>query len=137
MHNILEQPARARLITADCQELSIPATLRYTAADPLAAHIDFPAAGSLDGEPVTWTFARSLLEEGLGTAAGIGDVHIWRCGPVHTVVELHSQQGAAVIRFETAALHHFLLRSYDVVEPGREDLGPALDRGLTSLLGGV
>ncbi|MGW0825038.1 SsgA family sporulation/cell division regulator [Streptomyces sp. NPDC002845] len=134
MHITLEQPARARLITPEYLELPVPATLRYDSTDPLAMHIDFPADTSADGECVTWTFARALLEEGLSMPAGIGDVHIWPCGPFRTVVEVHSPLGMAMIRFDTAALHRFLRRSYSVVAPGREDLEPALDRGLTSLL---
>lgn len=38
----LEQPVRARLITAEDQELPVPATLRYDSTDPFAVHVDFP-----------------------------------------------------------------------------------------------
>ncbi|EKX69421.1 SsgA family sporulation/cell division regulator [Streptomyces ipomoeae] len=133
----LEQPTRARLVTPDYQEVQIRATLRYTPADPFAVHIDFPASASVDDTHVTWTFARALLEEGLTTPAGIGDVHLWPCGPFHTVVELRSPHGMAMIRFDTPSLRRFLRRSYAVVEPGGENLEPFLDAGLTSLLGGV
>ena len=132
----LEHPVHARLITAD-RELPVPATLRYTSADPLAVHIDFPAHVSLTGEQVTWTFARSLLEEGLVNSAGIGSVHIWPCGPLRTVVELHTAQGVAMVWFEPAVLRRFLRRTYAVVEPAHEDLGTALEEGLASLFGGV
>lgn len=137
MSRSLEQPARARLVNPHCQERPVRVTLRYTSADPYAVHIDFPASASMDDTGVTWTFARALLEEGLTTPAGIGDVHLWPCGPVHTVVELHAPYGMAMIRFDTAVLRRFLCRSHAVVEPGGEDLGSLLDAGLTSLLGGV
>lgn len=133
----LEQPARARLVTPDHQEIPVRTTLRYTLAAPFAVHIDFPATVSLDDATVTWAFARELLEEGLTAPAGIGDVHLWPCGPAHTVVELHSPHGMAMVTFDTAALRRFLCRSHAVVEPGDEDLGPALDDVLASLLGGV
>lgn len=133
----LEQRARARLITPDYEEVQVRATLRYTPADPLAVHIDFPVGASTDDTAVTWTFARTLLAEGLTTPAGIGDVHLWPCGPAHTVVELHSPHGMAMIRFDTPSLRRFLNRSYAVVALGGEDLEPALDDGLASLLGGV
>ncbi|MEU6227191.1 SsgA family sporulation/cell division regulator [Streptomyces sp. NPDC047042] len=133
----LEQSARARLITPGYEELSLVVTLRYEAADPIAVHIDFPVEVSAEGEEVTWTFSRLLLEEGLEHPAGIGEVHLWPCGPVHTVVELHSPYGLAVIRFRTAQLQRFLHRSYGVVAPGMEDLGPEVERGLALLLGGV
>ncbi|WP_155055653.1 SsgA family sporulation/cell division regulator [Streptomyces blattellae] len=132
----LELPVHARLITTG-RELPVPVTLRYTSADPFAVHLDFPDHVSLSGEAVTWTFARSLLEEGLGTAAGIGSVHIWPCGPFRTVVELHALEGVAMVWFDPGVLRRFLLRSYAVVEPAGEDLGTAVDEGIASLLGGV
>ncbi|MGW0843238.1 SsgA family sporulation/cell division regulator [Streptomyces sp. NPDC002787] len=133
----LEQRARARLITPAYEEIPVRTTLRYTPDDPFAVHIDFPAGASADDAHVTWAFARTLLAEGLTTPAGIGDVHLWPCGPAQTVVELRSPQGMAMIRFDTPALRRFLRRSYAVVAPGGEDLEPALDDGLASLLGGV
>ncbi|MDW4911296.1 SsgA family sporulation/cell division regulator [Streptomyces sp. ADMS] len=137
MHRTLEQSARARLITPGYQELPLAVTLRYEASDPLAVHIDFPVDVSVDGETVTWTFSRSLLDEGLEHPAGIGEVHLWPCGPTRTVVELHSPYGLAVVRFRTAQLQRFLHRSYGVVAPGMEDLGPLVESGLAALLGGV
>ncbi|GGQ68377.1 SsgA family sporulation/cell division regulator [Streptomyces asoensis] len=133
----LEQPVRARLITSEDQELPVPATLRYDSADPFAVHVDFPPEVSLAGESVTWTFARALLEQGVDGPAGSGDVHIWPCGPVRTVVEFHSPLGLALLQFDTGALRRFLLRSYAVVAAGREDVGAAVDRGLEALLGNV
>ncbi|MFJ2605562.1 SsgA family sporulation/cell division regulator [Streptomyces sp. NPDC091279] len=133
----LEQPARGRLITADQRELPIPATLRYAAADPLAVHLDFPPEVSLDRTSVTWTFARTLLEDGLRGPAGGGDVHIWPCGEDRTVLELHSPFGLALLRFDAAPLHRFLLRTYAVVPAGQEDLSAAVDEGLTALFGSV
>ncbi|MET7692353.1 SsgA family sporulation/cell division regulator [Streptomyces sp. NPDC005483] len=130
----LRQTVRARLITADHPELPVRPTLRYSSAEPFAVHIDFPAHVSADGMGVTWMFGRALLEEGLETPAGEGDVRIRPYGWAGTVIEFHSPLGIAVIRFGTATLRRFLLRSYDVVEPGAEDLGPDLDHGLASLL---
>ncbi|MFI1507716.1 SsgA family sporulation/cell division regulator [Streptomyces sp. NPDC020597] len=133
----LEQPVRARLITAEDQALPVPATLRYDSADPFAVHIDFPPEVSLAGEPVTWTFGRGLLEQGVDGPAGSGDVHIWPCGQARTVMEFHSPLGMALLQFDTAALRRFLLRSYAVVARGGEDVGSAVDRGLQALLGNV
>ncbi|MGW0708492.1 SsgA family sporulation/cell division regulator [Streptomyces sp. NPDC002643] len=133
----LEQPARALLVTAEDREVPVPASLRYSSDDPLAVHLDFPADISLSGSMVTWTFSRDLLEEGLQAPSGTGDVHIWPCGRARTVVELHSPYGLAMLQFDTVALQRFLLGTYAVVAAGREELGEALDRGLTTLLGGV
>ncbi|MFJ5774085.1 SsgA family sporulation/cell division regulator [Streptomyces sp. NPDC093094] len=137
IHVTLQQPARARLITAEEQELPVPATLRYLSQDPLAVHIDFPPEVSLEDQGVTWTFARALLAEGLEGPAGSGDVHLWPCGRARTVLEFHSPYGLALLQFDTAALHRFLLRTYAVVGAGREDVGEAVDRGLSALFDGV
>ncbi|TXS50254.1 SsgA family sporulation/cell division regulator [Streptomyces sp. uw30] len=136
MHVTLEQPTGARLITATDQEIAIPATLRYTCADPLAVHIDFPAHATLDGEATTWTFARVLLGEGLRAPAGLGTVRVRPCGTSHTYVEFHSPVGVAMLRFTTADLYRFLARTYTVIAPGEETVGPELDQGLTALFGG-
>ena len=133
----LEQPVRARLVTPGYPELPIRPTLRYDAAEPFAVHVDFPACVSADANGVTWTFTRSLLEEGLEEAAGIGDVRIRPCERSRTVIEVHAAHGMAAIRFGTASLRRFLQRSYAIVQPGTEDLGPELDHGLLSLLDGV
>jgi hypothetical protein len=137
MYFALEQPTGARLLTEDDDELSVPVTLRYTSDDPLAVHFVFPPWISLDGEEVTWTFARALLEEGLGSPAGLGNVHVRPSGSSRTAVEFRALEGVAVVLFEATALHRFLIRSYEVTEPGGEPVGSALDRGLASLLGGV
>ncbi|MFJ6084707.1 SsgA family sporulation/cell division regulator [Streptomyces sp. NPDC092369] len=133
----LEQPARGRLITAEEQELPVPATFRYSSTDPLAVHVEFPPDVSLDGTGVTWTFGRSLLEEGLRGPAGGGDVHIWPCGRARTVLEFHSPFGLALLQFDTDALRRFLLRTYAVVAAGEEDLDAAVDRGISALFGNV
>lgn len=137
MDTTFEQPARARLITAENQEVPVPATLRYSSTDPLAVHLDFPPEVSLDGRKVSWTFARALLEEGLAGPAGGGDVHLWPCGAGITVVEFHSPYGLALLQFDTPTLRRFLLRTYALVDAGQEDLDAAVERGLSALFGGV
>ncbi|MEV8070922.1 MULTISPECIES: SsgA family sporulation/cell division regulator [unclassified Streptomyces] len=131
------QTVSARLITLDERDLVVSATLRYAAADPLAVHVDFPPEASVDGDEVSWTFARSLLEEGLARPAGTGDVHLWPCGEARTVLELHAPSGMALLQFATPALRRFLLRTHAVVAPGREDVGAAVERGLDALFGTV
>ncbi|MFF0014610.1 SsgA family sporulation/cell division regulator [Streptomyces sp. NPDC005374] len=136
MHVTLQQPTGARLITARDQEIAIPATLRYTSADPAAVHIDFPPHVTLDGEGATWTFARTLLGEGLRTPAGIGNVRVRPAGSAHTRVEFHAPEGVAVLRFASADLTRFLARTYTVVAPDEETVGAELDHGLVALFGG-
>jgi chaperone required for assembly of F1-ATPase len=137
MDTTFEQPARARLIIAENQELPVCATLRYGSTDPLAVRVDFPPEVCLDGQEVTWTFARALLAEGLRGPAGGGDVHIWPCGRDVTVVEFHSPYGLALLQFGTPTLRSFLMRTYAVVGAGQEDLDEAVERGLSALFGSV
>ncbi|MFB7499678.1 SsgA family sporulation/cell division regulator [Streptomyces sp. NPDC056161] len=133
----IRQPARARLITAEDPEVPVSATLRYSVQDPLAVFVDFPPEAALDGESVTWTFARSLLDEGLAAPAGDGDVHVRPCGRGCTVMEFHSPYGVALLGFETAELRRFLARSYAVVAEGTEDIGAVVERALGTLFGSV
>ncbi|MGW1543450.1 SsgA family sporulation/cell division regulator [Streptomyces sp. NPDC002309] len=133
----LQQPAPARLITAEEREVPVPVTLRYLSTDPLAVHFDFPPESCLDGEALSWSFARTLLQDGVRGPAGGGDVHIWPCGRALTVLELHSPRGLALLQFDTSALRRFLLRTYAVVAAGQEDVAGAVERGLSSLFDGV
>ncbi|WP_199551343.1 SsgA family sporulation/cell division regulator [Streptomyces sp. N35] len=118
----IEQSVRARLITSAEREPAVRVLLRYDSADPLAIHLVFPSEVSLDGRPVPWTFARDLLESGLSTPSGAGDVHVWPCGRAQTIIEFRVPEGAALIQIDTAPLRRFLLRSYAVVAPGEETL---------------
>lgn len=136
MHVTLEQPTGARLITAADQHIAIPATLRYTSADPLAVHLDFPPHVTLDGEVTTWTFARVLPAEGLRAPAGPGTVRVRPCGLSHTYVEFHAPEGAAVLRFATSDLSRFLARTYTVIPPGEGIVGAELDHDVVALFGG-
>ncbi|WP_333771964.1 SsgA family sporulation/cell division regulator [Streptomyces sp. IBSBF 3136] len=137
MDLIIEQPAHARLITPDDVELPVSAVLRYAADDPLAVFVVFPPEATLAGDEVTWTFARTLLDQGLRTPAGHGDVQIWPHGRTRTVLELHSPCGLALLQFPTSALRRFLLRTYAAVPAGLEDVGAVVERGLSALFGGV
>ncbi|WP_330325598.1 SsgA family sporulation/cell division regulator [Streptomyces pseudovenezuelae] len=136
MHVTLQQPTGARLITATDRELAIPATLRFTSADPAAVHVDFPPHVTVDGEVTTWTFARILLGEGLRAPAGVGNVRVRPAGSAHTYVEFRAAQGVAVLSFATADLTRFLARTYTVVAAGEETVGAELDHGLVALYGG-
>ncbi|MGW2341306.1 SsgA family sporulation/cell division regulator [Streptomyces sp. NPDC001661] len=136
MNVTLELSTSAVIVTLDGQ-LPTPVTLRYDSSDPLAVHFDFPARVTLDGEAATWTFARTLLAEGLAGPAGVGRVRVAPRGASHTVVEFHAEPGVAVLRFDTKALHRFLARTHTVVAPGAETVTPELDRGLTAIYGGL
>ncbi|MER5255140.1 MULTISPECIES: SsgA family sporulation/cell division regulator [unclassified Streptomyces] len=103
----VEQFARAHVVTdSPDDQLAVPAVLRYDPeADPQSVRIGLPGSHE-------WTFARQLLEQGLRAPTTSGDVHIWPCGRVQTVMEFHSAQGVAVVQFDASALIRFLRRTY-------------------------
>lgn len=109
----VEQYARAHVVTdSPDDQLAVPAVLRYDPeADPQSVRIGLPGSHGSHGSH-EWTFARQLLEQGLRAPTTSGDVHIWPCGRVQTVMEFHSAQGVAVVQFDASALIRFLRRTY-------------------------
>lgn len=137
MYAVIEHTAQARLIARTTAARPLSVILRYDAGDPLAVHLLFPAEASLDGFEVTWVFSRELLDAGLRTPVGAGDVQLWPCGHAHTMLELHAAEGLALIELRSADLRRFLRQAYQTVPLGQEQLGSDLDQGLTELLRGV
>jgi hypothetical protein len=131
---VIDQAVPARLIASAPRERAVLATLHYERSDPFAVRIAFPATASLDGEEVTWTFARELLLAGLQAPAGDGDVQVWPCGPHRTVLEFRAPEGMAVVQIDTRAARRFLLRSYTLVPKGSETRHLDLDGDLAALL---
>jgi len=130
----IDQFVQARICVPGARDRDITATLRYQHDDPLAAYVTFPAAVSVDGMEVTWTFARNLLTAGLRGPAGDGDVHVWPCGPDRTMVELRAPVGTALVEMASADVRVFLSRAYDAVPAGDELRHLDLDTALTALL---
>ncbi|WP_329064705.1 SsgA family sporulation/cell division regulator [Streptomyces sp. NBC_01429] len=136
MSPVVEQPAKARLITDAPHPRTVSVTLRYDGADPLAMRIVFPPEVSLDRErgEVVWAFARDLLESGLRLPSGNGDVQVWPCGRAQTVMEFHSPDGVAVVQFDSAPLRRFLRNSYALVPAGEERQDIEVENELSKLL---
>ncbi|MEU7021510.1 SsgA family sporulation/cell division regulator [Streptomyces sp. NPDC046203] len=90
---------------------SVPVRLRYDpGTDPATVRFGFP-------DDVEWAFPRTLLETGLRTPARGGDVEVWPCGRVQTVVEFHTADGVEVVQFDTTALTRFLRHTYAAGAP--------------------
>lgn len=134
MSPTVEQSVLARLVTDASHPVTISVTLGYSAADPLAVAMAFPPEVSLHDEGVTWVFARNLLDGGLRAEVGAGDVHLWPTGRTHTMVELSSPDGRALLEFETAALRSFLFLTYAAVPADVEDQDLDMDSALAELL---
>ncbi|MFF3286309.1 SsgA family sporulation/cell division regulator [Streptomyces sp. NPDC003023] len=135
MSSTIEQSVRARLISDSPHSMAVPVVLLYSDTDPFAVRMAFPPEACLNDTGVTWTFARGLLDAGLRSPSGDGDVHIWPCGRVQTMVELRSPEGVALLQLDTASLRRFLVRSYATVPAGNEAAALDIDRALAALLG--
>ncbi|MEU6631444.1 SsgA family sporulation/cell division regulator [Streptomyces parvus] len=112
MSPVIEEHARARLITDGPLTRPVPVDLRYDPADERrTVHIGLP-----DG--TDWAFGRDLLERGLRTPIERGDVRVWPCGRTQLIVELHSTDGVEVFQFEIRTLIRFLARTRHTQTPG-------------------
>ncbi|MFD7768647.1 SsgA family sporulation/cell division regulator [Streptomyces sp. NPDC059787] len=109
--SVVEQYARAHIVTDVLEEDrgAVPVVLRYDPEqDPRCVRMALPGA-----PPREWTVDRELLERGLRAPAGRGEIRVWPCGRVQTVVEFHTAQGGvSVVQFETKTLTRFLRRTY-------------------------
>jgi sporulation and cell division protein SsgA len=89
------------------------------------------------GPPVTWTFARELLAEGLYEPSGDGDVLVWpclsSCGEAVVIIELRSPSGMAMLQTPSRAVAGFVTAVYACVPEGTESARLDLD-GLVSHL---
>ncbi|WP_419723916.1 SsgA family sporulation/cell division regulator [Streptomyces pratensis] len=103
MSPVIEEHARARLITDGPLTRPVPVGLRYDAAEPRTVHITLPGG-------VDWALGRDLLERGLRTPIERGAVRVWPCGRTQLIVELHATDGVEVFQFEITTLIRFLGR---------------------------
>ncbi|WP_424213337.1 SsgA family sporulation/cell division regulator [Streptomyces sp. BI20] len=102
---------RARVISDDPLQRTIPVTLRRLAGEPHSVRLVFPAEVSPERTENEWVLPRGLLETGLHTPAHRGGVHVWPCGRVQVVMEFHAPEGVAVVQFDSSPLRRFLRRT--------------------------
>ncbi|RZQ64209.1 SsgA family sporulation/cell division regulator [Amycolatopsis suaedae] len=110
------------------------AHLSYRASDPWAVRL----AVHTDAGWVGWSFARSLLADGLNGRAGEGDVTVFphRHGEPFVHVILSSPTGTASLRFDRAGVEAFLDRADKAVPEGTEASHVDWTRELDLLAGG-
>lgn len=102
----VDDHAKGRIISDAPLSRPVPVSLRYDpGAAPATVSFGFPGA-------VEWSFPRALLETGLRAPARRGDIGVWPCGRVQTVVEHHTDDGVTVVQFDTTALLRFLKHTY-------------------------
>lgn len=130
----LELKIRMTLVAGPDARVFVPVRLYYTDSDPYAVQFSFDVTPD---EVVRWTFARELLDQGLITPAGIGDVKITPIG-LHRNrcfnIELESPGGYARLEGPAASVKAWLAKTFEVVPAGRESETVDIDSFLDQLL---
>ena len=115
---------------------SIPALLFnvrfcYQSDDPFAVQLTIDC----DGQAITWTFSRELLEQGMYAGVGRGDVVV---APAldddEVLIGLAPAEGSAVLGIDRGAVRKFLDATYRLVPEGSEPQHLDLDDALAQLL---
>jgi len=123
-----------RLVVPGSPSLPVTADVTYDHADPYAVRVAFHTGGP---DVVEWTFARSLLTDGVTRPVGEGDVQVW---PSHTggkpvvCLSLSSPSGRALFEAPLTELVEFLTKTYAVVPTGSESDHVDVDAELALLL---
>ncbi|GLZ30424.1 sporulation protein SsgA [Lentzea sp. NBRC 105346] len=110
----------------------VEAELVYDPEDPYAVAVVFHTGQGR----VEWMFARDLLADGLLTPCGEGDILVRPAAddPERVLVELNAPTGFAILSAVAEEVAEFLDQTYDVVQPGEEDLWIDFDRELQKLV---
>lgn len=126
-----------RLVVPGAASLPVRAGLRYDLADPYAVSVSFHTGGGSDSDSVQWTFARSLLTDGVAAPVGDGDVQVWpstSSGGTVVCLSLSSPSGKALFEVPLGELAGFLGQTYEAVPTGCESDHVDVDAELALLL---
>ncbi|MER6127671.1 SsgA family sporulation/cell division regulator [Streptomyces sp. NPDC001795] len=134
MHTMVERELELKLVLSPERSVPVPARLGYRTDDPYAVHITFHINSD---HPVSWTFARELLVEGVFRPCGHGDVRVWPAkagGRSAVLIALNSPGGDALLEAPAAPVSAWLERTLRLVPPGTESRRLGIDDGLAELL---
>jgi hypothetical protein len=123
-----------RLLVNAGPALPLRADVDYSPDDPYAVRVAFHTSSD---DVVQWTFARSLLTEGVTHPVGDGDVQVWpsNAGGVSSVcLSLSSPSGRALFEAPLSDVVSFLARTYSCVPVGQESEFVDLDAELALLV---
>jgi hypothetical protein len=124
-----------RLVVADGPDRAVHADLTYSHADPYAVRVAFHTGGA---EVVEWTFARSLLTDGVTHPVGDGDVQVWPAnttGQPMVCLSLSSPSGRALFEAPLTRVVEFLTQTYALVPTGSESDFVDVSAELATILG--
>ena len=112
----------------------LPSTWTYSTTNPFAVQVTF----HVNSGPVTWLFARELLDDGCHATSGMADVQIspFTHDEVGEVIrmQLTSPSGRAVLFANRAPIREFLQRTYELAPAGTEAKLLPMDKWLSSVL---
>jgi hypothetical protein len=135
-HDTVTTEMELRLVMADGPDRPVQADLSYAPSDPYAVRIAFHTGGT---DVVEWTFARSLLTDGVTHPVGDGDVQVWPCknsdGDPQVCLSLSSPSGRALFEAPLPSLVQFLTQTYALVPTGCESDFVDVGAELAALLG--
>ena len=126
-----------RLVVAGSVPLPVRAGLHYDVQDPYAVQVGFHTGAPGESDVVEWTFARTLLSEGVAAPTGDGDVQVWpssSSGQPVVCLSLSSPSGKALFEVPLAELVEFLGQTYEAVPTGCESDHVDVDAELALLL---
>ncbi|KOG73824.1 SsgA family sporulation/cell division regulator [Streptomyces flaveolus] len=115
---------------------AIRAEFSYDPERPLIVCVEFLIEG---GPRVLWRIGRDLLQQGLYSMSGFGDVQVWPTNlEERTTARLQLASGdmAALFELPVPPLAEWLERTYQLVPPGHELVGVDWDVTAADLLGG-
>lgn len=123
------------LVSGESQPQHLEGDLVFDPSDPYAVRLH---VRPVVGPPVTWTFARELLAEGLFDPTGDGDVLVWPClgteGEAVVVIELRSPSGMAMLQTPSRAIQSFVTDIFELVPAGGESRHISIDALVAHLL---
>ncbi|MET9564506.1 SsgA family sporulation/cell division regulator [Streptomyces tauricus] len=131
---VVERELELKLVLSPERSIPVPALLSYRSDDPYAVHVTFHLGTD---HPVSWTFARELLVEGVFRPCGHGDVRAWPTkvgGRGVVLMALSSPDGDALLEAPAAQVSAWLERTLRAVPPGTEAARLGIDDGLAELL---
>jgi Streptomyces sporulation and cell division protein, SsgA len=123
-----------RLVVADGPDRAVHADVSYSPVDPYAVRVAFHTGTA---EVVEWTFARSLLTDGVTHPVGDGDVQVWPAsatGQPMVCLSLSSPSGRALFEAPLPRVVQFLTETYALVPTGCESDFVDVDAELARLL---
>ncbi|WP_320774708.1 SsgA family sporulation/cell division regulator [Streptomyces sp. CRN 30] len=118
-----------------CVRQTVRTEFRFSPRSPLVVGVDLLVDG---GPSVRWQIGRDLLQQGLYSVSGLGDIRIWPAqlekGRATSWLQLCSGDMAALFELPVRPLAEWLEHTYALVPAGQELAGIDWDIATAGLL---